>query len=61
MYQYDIKYENEIMDIVTESFTKLSEARKRIKGINQSPDCLLIRTWRYLDGKYLGDIPPRIR
>ena len=61
IYQYDIKYADQYNDEITESFEKLSEARTFLKEIKNNEDYTLLRTWRYLAGKYLGNIPPRIK
>tara|TARA_B110000967_G_C18607596_1_gene422389 strand:+ start:100 stop:288 length:189 start_codon:yes stop_codon:yes gene_type:complete len=60
-YKYDIEYKNEYNEIITESFSKLPDARILLNKINKSADAFVMRTWRYLGDKYLGTIPPRIR
>ena len=56
IYEYDIKYSDYMGDEITESFESLIEAKKFIQEIKEDSDKTLLRTWRYLDGKYLGYI-----
>ena len=55
-YEYDIKYSDYLGDEHTESFETLIEAKKFIQEIKEDSDNTLLRTWRYLDGEYLGSI-----
>jgi hypothetical protein len=58
-YTYELEYRDQEGDTNSETFTKLPEARQEIKRLEQEGN-EIIQTWRYLDGEYLGPIPPRM-
>tara|TARA_R100001132_G_C3256063_1_gene81616 strand:+ start:56 stop:238 length:183 start_codon:yes stop_codon:yes gene_type:complete len=57
-YTYEIEWRDNEGDIYSESFTYLPDARKEIKYLEARGN-VIVQTWRYLDGEYLGSIPPR--
>lgn len=59
-YTYEIEWRDNEGDIYSESFEDLSEARKEIKYL-EARDNVILQTWRYLDGEYLGSIPQRMK
>tara|TARA_R100001244_G_scaffold127990_1_gene98812 strand:+ start:321 stop:518 length:198 start_codon:yes stop_codon:yes gene_type:complete len=58
-YTYELEYRDHEGDNYTDTFKNdLQKARKRIAEIIEE-GYEIIQTWRYLDGEYLGPIPPR--